>query len=383
MRLTRILELGSAWLLALMATGCASLPQGANYPGPARRTASVEGYYRVQDESVAYSESVVRTEQDYTLKTIELETYLGPSKVDYFQRHEPSDSIIFVFPILGGRNALSNYFAEYFAKHGFDTAVIHRHSDFKRPENFYRIEEILRNNVICDRLVISFFEDHYNKSEFGTFGLSRGGINVAITAGIDDRLKYNVIAMGGEDLVNILKNSREKGIVRYRKRVLKKFNVSEEEFYAILKEQIRTDPKYVAPYIDARNTLMFISMFDACVPTKYGLKLRETIGQPSTVFLLSGHLSGIAFTQVVPLVPPLGPICLFPLDYVETESLTFYRKSFDSGRSGIKALAYRILHLPFAVAKVSMDKLFGGEPDAVVPAMVFVEAEQKHEEVAD
>ena len=381
MNVRKIISRVTIGLLVLLTTGCASFPQGVHYYGPPQRPLSVETYYKVKDDSVTYSNTVVRTEKDFTLNRMHMDTYLGPCVVDYFQRHEVSENIILVFPILGGKNALADYFAEYFADRGFDTAIVHRNNDFKRPKNFHRIEEIFRDGIIRDRIIISFFEREFGKTTFGSFGLSRGAINVAMTAGVDSRLQYNVIAMGGSDLVGILRESAEPGVKRFRRKTMKHLNITEEEFFARLEQEVKTDPKFLSKYINAEDTLMFIALFDECVPAKYGLQLREEIGDPKTVFLMSGHLSGIAFTQVVKLVPPIGPLCIFPLDYVETESVSFYRKSFDTGGVGVKGLAYQVLHLPFAAIKVSLDTLFGGNPAAAIPSTVFAEAER--EEVAD
>ena len=332
--------------LLLASVGCVSIPLTAGYGGPSARPLDLESYYKLESSYTSFTKSVHKVESDYTIHRIKLESEYGDVTIDYYKLEKESDSLVFVFPVLGGRNLFSGHFAEYFAKRGIETAIVHRNSDFKNPNNYRHIEEVLRRNVLRDRLAIDLFENEFSKSRFGTFGISRGAINASITAGVDPRLKYNVFALGGADLVNMFKYSTERGIQRYKKRVLERHKISEERFYSYLRQTLKTDPKFVAGHIDARNTLMFLSVFDGSVPFEYGLKLRQRIGDPKTIFLMSGHYTALAFTQFVRVVPPTEDFCVFPLDYVESESLAFYREKLESNEWSIRAYAVRIIQLP-------------------------------------
>lgn len=333
-------------LLSFSLSACFFASQDPDYAGPRLRPASLDEYYAKGNSYIGFREEIFDQEEDFAIKRIYLQTNIGPIVIDYFKRPEESKELILVFPVLGGRNVFENYFAAYFAEHGFDAAVVHRDSDFKNPDNIDRIETLFRNNVIKDRIALDFFENVYKKDQFASFGISRGAINVAMTAGVDARLKYNVLAMGGSDLVKLFSDSKERGIQKFKRRVMAKKNFSETDFYDYLKANIKTDPKFVASYIDANNTLMFLSVFDQSVPIKYGLRLRKAIGRPDTIFLMSGHYSSLAFTQFVKLVPPQSPICLFPFDYVETEAVAFYRRAFARGDGSVKEAIVRVLGLP-------------------------------------
>lgn len=343
------------FFLTLLLAGCAFRPLDIRYKGPTPRPESVDEYYSIGESYVDFSEELIKRTPSYMLKRITLKSSRGEVTVDYFKRYIESDDLVIVFPVLGGRNIFSNHFAAYFAEAGFDSAIIHRNGDFKNPDNIDRIEEIFRINIIHDRMVLDFFEEIYKKKQFGSFGISRGAINAAMTAGVDDRLKYNVLAMGGTDLVSIFRESSEKGIKKFKRKVMKKKNMTEEEFLAYMEETVRTDPKNLAKYIDAKNTLMFLSVFDDTVPVKYGMQLRKEIGKPDTVFLVSGHYTSIAYTQFVPLLPPF-----FPPAYVETEAVSFYNRSFKTARSFsvIKEIPVRIFQLPFKVIGRIVDYLF-------------------------
>ena len=335
-------------------SSCALVPQFSSYKGPQPRPPELEDYYSTRLSYAGFSDQIIEEDDDYRIRRVYIDTEFGPITVDYFQRHEASDDLILVFPVLGGRNLFANYIASYMVEQGFDAAVVHRDKDFKRPEHYWRLEQIFRNNVIRDRVALDFFEREYGKKDFGSFGISRGAINAAATAGVDSRLKYNVLAIGGADLLNLFKDSGERGITKYKRRVLEREGITEEEFYEHLRLSVKTDPKFLAQHIDARNTLMFLSLLDDSVPIKYGIKLRRRIGYPRTMFLVSGHYTTLLFTQFVKILPPFGPICIFPLDFIETEAVAFYFDAFEKDDYSIKHFIYHTLQLPvLAVGKVA------------------------------
>ena len=199
-------------------TGCIFLPQGLEYDGPNERPASLNEYYSVGHSYHSYEVKSASQETEFSIHRIHIDTDYGEIVIDYYKRMKESEDLILVFPVLGGRNLFSKYFADYFAHNGFDTAIVHRESTFKKPENYDKLETLFRENVIRDRIAIDFFEQVYSKKNIGSFGISRGAINAAVTAGVDSRLKYNVFAMGASDIVEVFDESTEGGIERYRKK---------------------------------------------------------------------------------------------------------------------------------------------------------------------
>jgi hypothetical protein len=254
---------------------------------------------------------------------------------------------VLVFPVLGGKNFIEKHIARYLVESGFDAAIVNRSNEFKDPTKFEQLEDIFRKNIIRDRLALDFFETEYGKKQFGSFGISRGAINVALTAGVDGRLKYNVLAMGGTDLVNLFRDSHQARIAQYVKAVQEGRGYSREQFFTALRGQLRTDPKYTAQYLDGRNTLLVLGIFDRTVPFTYGLKLREQIGRPETIFLFADHYVSLAYTQTVSLLPPSkDKDGIFPFPYIEQEAVSFYKRSFEHSWNW-KALPFRVLQLPF------------------------------------
>lgn len=328
------------------------------YMGPPERPAWVHEYYQPSDSYGAFTEETIEQGMSITLKRIQIESTAGDIVIDYYQRAEKSDTLILVFPVLGGRkNMISSHFAETFARRGIDTAIIHRGKDFKNPEHVDRLEELFHKTVVRDRLALDFFEDHYEKKRFGAFGISRGAINVAISAGVDPRLEFNVMALGGTSLVQLFAKSKERRIKKYRELVKAQKQISGEQFIELLEKQLKTEPRHLAHYIDARKSLIFLSLFDKSVPIRFGRELREQIGKPKTIYLLADHRTSLLYTQFIPLFPPIKCFGLLPLDYIETESMAFFDKSFETGAYSPKHFLFTVMQVPFMLAE-SLISLF-------------------------
>jgi hypothetical protein len=335
------------WVVGLLIlSGCFRVSGNSTYSGPPQRPDSMNQYYSPSQSYRGFREDIEHTTDDYTHKRITIDSYAGPIQVDYFQATKPSDSLVLVFPVLGGKNFIEKHMARYFVESGLDAAIVNRSNEFKDPTKFDELEDVFRMNIIRDRLAISFFEAEYGKRQFGTFGISRGAINVALTAGVDSRLTYNVLVMGGTDLVDLFRDSNQARIEKYIKSVSENKGFTEEEFFAALRKQLKTDPKNTAKYIDSKNTLLILGIFDKTVPFTYGLRLREQIGRPETVFLFADHYLGLLFTQTVSFIPPSKEETgIFPFPYIEQEAVSFYKRSFGDGFNW-KLLPFRIVQFP-------------------------------------
>jgi hypothetical protein len=339
-------------------SACYSVPLDPKYSGPTPRPPEIETYYARKGPYGDFTEEILVKERGYTHKKIILQSNAGQITIDYFQQAKISDGVIFVFPVLGGKPIFESYFAKYFAEHGLDSAIINRQNDFKNPDNVDRLEEIIRDNVIRDRYAMDFFEKQFGKKKFGSFGISRGAINAAITAGIDERLKYNVLVLGGTDLVKLFQKSKQRRLGDYVKRVTEKKNITRDEFFQYLANQLKTDPKYLASHVDARHTLMILGLFDRTVPIRYGKRLREQLGNPRTIYLMADHFISVAYTRYLPLLLPHRDLCLFPLPYIETEALNFYRNEMQTGERTFSIIPFRLVQIPMNIIGRLIDAIF-------------------------
>lgn len=337
----------AALLLVTIMGGCVKL--SGSPAAPPSRPVELVRYYAPQQSYTAHREEVQYESEQHIHKHITIESYAGPIVIEFFQsRSASSDKMVFVFPVLGGKNFIEQHLARYFADAGLDAAIVTRSNEFKEPAKFQELESIFRLNIIRDRLAIDFFESEYGKKRFGTFGISRGAINVALTAGVDSRLEFNVMVMGGTDLVHLFRDSDQPRINQYIKSVCTEQGWSEEQFFEALQRQLKSDPEFTAQYIDGRKTLLILGVFDKTVPFTYGLKLREQLDRPDTIFLFADHYLGLLFTQTVSLIPPSKDGGLFPFPYVEEEALAFFNRSFDK-TSRWSVYPYRLVQFPLNV----------------------------------
>lgn len=352
--------LSTVFLFCLLTcSGCAFIAQDPDYKGPNERPAWIEEYYKDPGSYHDVNAYLLQKDSEIAITRYVMQSQAGEIVIDYFQTakkpENPDPDLVLVFPLLGGSNIIANYFADYFARHGFETALVNRSDDFKNPVNFDNMEELLRQNVVRDRIAMDYFEREHQKKNFGSFGISRGAINVAMTAGVDSRLKYNVMALGGSDLVRIIKHSDIGKMKKYRNTVMTNKKITKVEFFQQLEQQIRTDPKNLARYVDGRNTLLFLSVFDRTVPYHFGRQLRKELGQPETVFLAANHYTSLLFTQFAKIGPP--EMALLPFDFLEQEALAFYRKSFNRPGISIRTLPFRIISAPFSFIAQIVDKI--------------------------
>jgi hypothetical protein len=322
----------------------------SSYSGPQPRPPWVQDYYAHAQNLRTASEVIIEEQKKYSISEITLFTSAGEAKLEFYQQQDKTRELVFIFPILGGDYWFERYIARYLVERGIDTAIILRNPEFKKPENVDKIEALLRNSVIRDRVSIDYFEKFQNKNQFGTFGISRGGVNAAISAGADSRLKSNIIVMGGEDIGEIFRLTNQRGVNKYIAKVLAKKNYKKEDLFKFLRGAIQTDPKNLAQFIDAKHTLMFITIFDKTVPAHFQHLLRKRIGNPRTYYLATDHYLALLLTQFVPLVPPVRGIGILPLDFIETESLGFYRREFDGQKYSVLEGFYDLIALPSQLA---------------------------------
>lgn len=367
-------------LLAASLAGCMTLPAAIhNNPAPAR-SAALTDYYQVGRSYRNVEEFPVNQFDNYKVRRFRLASDSGPVWLDFFDGPSTTDSLVLVFPVLGGNSLIESYFADYITKAGFDTAIVHRSDEFRDPENFHQLEQVFRENVIRDRIALDFFEKELGKKRFGSFGISRGAINVAMTAGADPRLAHNVLVLGGTDIISLFRSSDQNGIRKYVRTVSTNLGISEAELFSKLEGRVTTDPKYLSQYLDPTNTLLVLAAFDSTVPFASGMKLRRQIGNPETILLLADHYVALLYTQLIKLVPPIPGATLFPLDYVESEAIAFYSKKFDEGKRPWLLWPLRVLKAPLDGIGWCIERLLHSKPPQQVapefPAEAVVAAKQ-------
>ena len=298
---TRIAALFCLPLLFLVS--CAYVPMDRSYPGPLPLTPSLERDYACPLFTGIYEERIIDRQDRFTIRQITFPSTrriiaAGPIIVDYYDvGARDKVPVIMVLPILGGNNKIARIFARYFAANGYAAVIVHRQKKFKRIDQMNKVDQVLRQIVLDHRLVLDWIETRkeLDRDKTGVFGVSMGGIKAALVTALDPRIKASVLALAGGDLARILAFSTDRGIDKRRLKILARQGITPDEFYNALAAAIQCDPLEYARYIDARNTMMILALFDTVVPFRNGRELRERIGNPETIYLLSGHYSAVLF----------------------------------------------------------------------------------------
>ncbi len=308
------------FLLVSISAGCVYYPMDPDYKGPLPLSEAIKKEYEYQKFTGDYQVDILEKKEEYTIKQIEFASshnILPISHnvtIDYYDIDEKKSPVIMVLPILGGSNKIAKSFADYFARHGYAAVIVHRQKEYKKLEQINKLDETLRQIVFDHKQAIDWImaQKNLDAEKIGVFGVSMGGIKSSLVSALDNRISAGVMALTGGDLPYILTYSREKGIIKRRKKIMNKKNMTLDEFHRKLQKTVKCDPINYAEYLDARKVLMVLARFDKIVPFQKGKELRDKIGKPETIVLFSGHYTAITFIL-----------------NVKKKSLQFFRKKFD------------------------------------------------------
>lgn len=303
----------------LLVCGCVTMPMQSDYTGPAARPQELLEEYKCENVGTDMWD-IVDTKEilgKYTIHEIISPSYcnvLSPHNIsfDYYKPDKPGIyPVVLVLPILGGPNTIAKITATYLTLNGYACIIVNRQAGYTDFDNLEEIDATLRQIVLDHKQVIDWIElrEELDPNRIGVFGVSMGGIKASLISGIDSRVKVSVIALAGGDIPYILSYSREDGIEKERNKFLTDFNINQGALYKLLQNFITCDPLKYAQYIDARDTLMVLARFDRDVPYEKGKELKDAIGGPETIIILSDHLTALPF-----------------IFHIEKEALKFFDK---------------------------------------------------------
>ncbi|MCP4105868.1 MAG: hypothetical protein GY749_10075, partial [Desulfobacteraceae bacterium] len=305
--------------VSISAGCCMHYPMNPDYNGPLPLPETIKKEYEYKKFTGEYQVAILEKKEEYIIKQIEF----APSHnilptthnvtVDYYDINKKKSPVIMVLPILGGSNKIAKSFADYFARHGYAAVIVHRQKEYKKLEQINKLDETLRQIVFDHKQAIDWImtQENLDSEKIGIFGVSMGGIKSSLVSALDSRISASVMVLAAGDLPYILTYSREKGIIKRRKKIMAQENLRLDEFHRKLQRAVKCDPINYAEYLDARKVLMVLAKFDNVVPYRKGKELGDKIGKPETIVLFSGHYTAIPF-----------------IFYVKKKSLQFFRKKF-------------------------------------------------------
>lgn len=319
----RVTRIGFGLLLLgsmALCVSCAPSRMAKKYAGPREMPPAMKSYYSYPPRTVEPNVVVRRHKKSYDVLRIQFPSTLNvfgdeDIKVDYYRSARPGrHPTVLMLPISGGVDFSVESFAYVFAPRGINCALVHnRKVRIENTQSADEVESYFRQTVLDNRQVIDYLvtRPEVDPNRLGALGLSLGGIKASLVAAADPRIRCAVLGLAGGSMADIAMHSTEPGLKDYVDEI-QAMGISGESVYCELHEKIRTDPLRLAPYIDARTTLMFIAGFDRVVPTWSGNQLRDAIGGPRTIYLCAGHYTSFLY-----------------LPYAIFESLGFVKKNFE------------------------------------------------------
>ena len=193
-------------------------------------------------------------------------------------------------------------FARFFASHGFATALIERPffefnpSDGLKQIQTYLDESVERNRKVLDHLVD---QKEIDSGRVASFGISFGAVVNTLWAAREPRFKAHVFTLVGGNLPEILVTSRDPLMRSYMRPILDFARRENLNLTEVLRKTLKSDPLDAAGSIPKEKVLMLLARFDHVIYSKYGLALREKLGNPETIFLPLGHYTTLLVEPIL------------------------------------------------------------------------------------
>ncbi len=230
--------------------------------------------------------------EDYSLDEIVFRSVSNSYKnkeavVHYYSGRGQNRPVIIAFTPMGVGEKFMREKSPYFAKRGFDVACIKTKHAFLWHEYDISFSAKLMKEAVDDARV---FMDWLGKKEYATFGLSFGGIGAALLAGVDPRIKAGGIAFSGGDIAEMIMNSHNSYVKKYREYRMEKECLNERQYFDQVKRICASvDPLTYAGNINPKNFLIIYSAFDHVIPSQSTRRLYEAAGKPDMIKLYNVH----------------------------------------------------------------------------------------------
>lgn len=240
-----------------------------------------------------------RTRAHFVVRQLSLPSPTDPAaSIDFEYYDVDGDArtpVVMLLPIFNGELMIPRFFARYFAKQGWGAVVVTRGRDpldaLTEPastvvgnlQNYHRVLDWIEH------------EPELDASRIGVFGVSLGAMDAIMLTALDHRVNSLVVAMAGGDLPYLLANTNYRRVVRSIDEMASELGTSREALGEKLGAAMKLDPLDVAPYIDAERVFMVLTRTDAIIPFKAQEQLRETMGSPESMYLLTGHRTSVFY----------------------------------------------------------------------------------------
>jgi cephalosporin-C deacetylase-like acetyl esterase len=213
---------------------------------------------------------------------------------------ERARATVLVFPILAGSHVVSEGLAKALVNRGYSVLRMEREPlDLETAEDPGTLAVAFRGAILDARRLLDWLEtrDEVDPRRLAAAGVSLGGIMAATLVGVDERLDAGFFIMTGGGLAELVYDSAEKPVRRFRDRFIdaQGFETREEfvEWLRPLTESV--DPLQYASRIDPDRVLLISGRFDRVVPPERTRALWEELGEPRWIRVPAGHYQFLPF----------------------------------------------------------------------------------------
>ncbi len=215
---------------------------------------------------------------------------------------EGPHATVIVFPILGGSHVVSEAAAKVLARRGYAVLRVERRRLFPRTDapqtewDSVGLElpaERMRDALLDARRLLDWLETRpeVDPQRLAAAGVSIGGIMAATLMGVDERIRAGVFVMAGGGLPELLHDSEERPLVRFREvRFAESGDRDRDRFLARLRPHTEPfDPLTWAHRIERERVVLVSGRFDQVVPPERTEALWHALGQPRWHRYPGGH----------------------------------------------------------------------------------------------
>jgi len=243
---------------------------------------------------------LVRRKKGYVIKKVTFPSALptpgenNTVRAYYYQAEKEERSpVIVILPIAGGNYFFSKKMAKFLVRRGMNCLRLERVVRLlDREANLDIIRRKFIKTIIDAKRSIDWLvsQKEIDPERIGTTGASLGAFLSSLVAETDPRIKSSVFILGGGNLTKLFSQSREKTIRTFRKRVMKKEGLTEEEFYQLVSQKLEDiDPLTYTGRLSPETVLMINTVNDVVVPRDCTLEFWSKVGEPELIWLPFTH----------------------------------------------------------------------------------------------
>lgn len=208
--------------------------------------------------------------------------------------------MVVVFPILAGSHVVSEGVARVLVQRGFAVLRLERQAlELATAADPRIVSDTFRATLddACRLIGWLSAQPRIDAGRVAAAGVSLGGIMAASLVGMDPRVSAGFFVMAGGGLAEILYDSEEHPVERFRDRILDTEGLATRaDFVERMRPLTRpVDPLTWAGPVDPARVLLVSGRFDRVIPPARSRALWEALHRPRWVRLPVGHYQLLPF----------------------------------------------------------------------------------------